>query len=613
MTTDAARFPDDGTWFAVLPDTDAGGAAAHLLRDGGALEEIPHASGRPWLLGRWAPGELTVAHAGAVRVAAAGPGAAALGDLSAPLAGLRTTDDLDRLVARLPGAHHLLCSAAGRVRAQGTLAHTRQVFHCRIAGCTVAADRADVLAAACGAPVDESVLALRLLSPSAPHPLGGLPLWQGVHAVPGDHFLLLDAHGNATTVRRWRPPPAELPLDEAADAVRDALAAAVAARTREGGTIGADLSGGMDSTSLCFLADGGPGRLLTYRHGSVDPAHDDAVWARIAVRALPAAEHLDAGVDGIPAVFAGLTTLDADPEEPFRWVRSHARLAHLARRMAAAGARLHMTGDGGDELFGSAPSALHSLVRARPVTALRQLRGHRALRRWPLAASVKALADASDYPRWLAARCGPLFDALPPLSVPSLWWGPPLRLPRWATPEATALVRERILRAAAEQPEPLGPLRMQHERLHYTQVCGRTVRLTDRLMAPYGVRLAAPYLDDRVIEAALAARLELHAPPDRYKPVLAHAMRDVVPAPLLRRTTKGAFGADTYTGLDRHRAELLALCTEDALLARRGLVDVGALRAALVAPHRDTGTIRPLDPTLAAERWLRTTIAGGSR
>ncbi|WP_116209813.1 hypothetical protein [Streptomyces olivoreticuli] len=78
MTADTAHFPDDGTWFAVLPDTDAGGAAARLLRDSGALEEIPHASGRPWLLGRWAPGGMTVVHAGAVRVAAAGPGAAAL-------------------------------------------------------------------------------------------------------------------------------------------------------------------------------------------------------------------------------------------------------------------------------------------------------------------------------------------------------------------------------------------------------------------------------------------------------------------------------------------------------------------------------------------------------
>lgn len=47
----------------------------------------------------------------------------------------------------------------------GTLAHTRRVFHCRIAGRTVAADRADVLAAACGAPIDESVLTLWLLSP----------------------------------------------------------------------------------------------------------------------------------------------------------------------------------------------------------------------------------------------------------------------------------------------------------------------------------------------------------------------------------------------------------------------------------------------------------------
>lgn len=612
MTAHTAGSTADGTWFAVLPDTGAGGAAALLLRRQ-ARDEVPHASGRPWLVGRWAPGDMTVAHAGTVRVAAAGPGAAALVRHSGTLGGLRDPADLARLAARLPGALHLLCSTAGRTMAQGTLAHTRRIFHCRLAGCAVAADRADVLAAALGAPVDEAALALQLLSPSPPHPLGGLPLWRGVHAVPGDHLLLLDGRGAATTVRRWRPPLPELPLDQAADAVRDALTAAVAARTHDGGTVGADLSGGMDSTSLCFLAFRGPARLLTYRQGSADPAHDDALWARIAVEALPAAEHLAAEADGVPAVFAGLTAPDADPEEPFRWVRSQARLAGLARRMAEAGARLHLTGDGGDELFGSMPSALHTLARARPLTALRGLRSHRALRRWPLIASLRAVADTADYPRWLASHGVPLLGPLPPPTVPSLWWGPPPRLPRWVTPRATALVRETVARTAAERPDPLAPSRVQHEHLHYAQVCGRAVRLADRLTARHGVRLAAPYLDDHVIGAALSARLELHAPPDRYKPVLACAMEGVVPDALLRRTTKGVFGADSYVGLDRHRAELLALCADDSELVRRGLVDAAALRAVLVAPHRDTASFRPLDPTLAAERWLRATTAGGSR
>ncbi|MBB5122104.1 hypothetical protein AF335_08665 [Streptomyces eurocidicus] len=612
MTAHTAGTSAGGTWFAVLPDTEAGGAAALLLRRE-AREEVPHASGRPWLLGRWAPGDMTVVHAGPVRIAAAGPGAAALVRHSGALGGLRAPADLARLAARLPGALHLLCSTAGRVMAQGTLAHTRRIFHCRLAGCQVAADRADVLATALGAPVDEAALALRLLSPSPPHPLGGLPLWRGVHAVPGDHLLLLDERGAATTVRRWRPPLPELPLDRTADAVRDALTAAVAARTHDGGTVGADLSGGMDSTSLCFLADRGPAHLLTYRQDSVDPAHDDALWARVAVAALPSAGHLETGADGAPAAFAGLTAPDADPEEPFRWVRSQARLADLARRMAEAGARLHLTGDGGDELFGAMPSALHSLARVRPVTALRRLRSHRALRRWPLTASLRAMADTSDYPRWLASHGGPLLGPLPSPTVPSLWWGPPPRLPRWVTPQATALVRESLARTAAERPDPLAPSRVQHEHLHYAQVCGRAVRLADRLTALYGVRLAAPYLDDHVIEAALSARLELHAPADRYKPVLARAMAGIVPAPLLGRTTKAVFGADSYVGLDRHRAELLDLCADDSALACRGLVDPAALRAALVAPHRDTASIRPLDPTLAAERWLRATTAGGPR
>ena len=119
-----------------------------------------------------------------------------------------------------------------------------------------------------------------------------------------------------------------------------------------------------------------------------------------------------------------------------------------------------------------------------------------------------------------------------------------------------------------------------------------------------GAQFTAPYLDDRVIEAALAVRLHERMTPWKYKPLLAAAVRSIVPDEILGRTTKGDFTADVYAGLKRHREGLLELFA-DSVLAQRGLIDTDVLRAAIVGVHPTFATLIPLEQTVACEIWLR--------
>jgi asparagine synthase (glutamine-hydrolysing) len=590
------------TWIVVLPDSDSGDAvAAPLLASVHRL--IRHASGRPWLLGCWPDDEVLLAEAGTARIALIGRCAGGTTALAAGLATIRRAADADALASRLSGCFHLVVSVAGQVRVQGSVAQTRRVFYARLGNATVAADRADVLARHVRADVDEAVLAARMMFPIAPPPLAGRALWQGVHAVPGDSYLRLDPDGAAEVVRWWRPPAPDRPLVEAVDAVREALQAAVRARTETCGAVSADLSGGLDSTSLCFLAAGHAVPLVTFRQESVDPGNDDARWAQHAAAALPQCRHLVTGHDGLPGKYAKLGGPGTDLEEPFNWVRSRADLAAIASRMAETGARLHLGGHGGDELFTVPPSYLHTLVRAHPWEAIRHLRGRQAIRRWSTAAMVRSLAERDDYPGWFARQASELFGpALDPI-MPCLSWGPPCRMPPWASAHALELVGT-LIRQNSTDLAPLAPIRAHHQILEHAAICGRTIRQADRLFAAAGTRLEAPYLDDRVIEAALAARLHDRGTPRCYKPLLAAAMAGTVPAPILHRRTKGEFSADTYVGLRRHRAELLCL-TEDSLLAERGLLDANALRRAIMTSYAKPEPLWLVDMTIATEMWLR--------
>lgn len=590
------------TWFVVLPDAPAARPIMKALR--GCQASLPrvvdHASGRPWLVGAWQPHELQLVAAGPARIAAFGDCPAQLDSRLLPQ-NVGGVDVLDAAAAHLPGAHHLVCSADGRVRMQGTLAQTRRVFHATVRGCTVAADRADVLAALTGAGLDDAAVVLRMLYPPAPHPLGEAPLWRGVSSVPGTDYLVLDPDGRGRVAARWRPPAPNVPIGIAAEPLRDTLVRAVTARSSVGGTVSADMSGGLDSTSLCFLVPQDQARLVTYRLEMSNPAQDDPMWARSAMAALPAAVHVVKRAGEVPMRYADIADAVADPEEPYFLTSSRGWLRAAGLAMAAMGSRVHFSGHGGDELFERSPVALRSLARTRPVAALRQLRDVCALYRWPLAPTLAAWADHRDYAGWLAAQANSLVAPSQPAYEDAFQWAALPRLPEWATKDAAALASERI-RAVAGRVDPLAATREQHRRLSVLQASGRMFRLAGRLMKETGPPLATPYLDDHVIAAALAVDPRATVDSRAYKPLLRQAMQGIVPDRLLGRGTSDEFSEDVHAGFTRHRPALLEML-EDSLLAERGLIDAAAMRAALQRPLR---VLWPVDATLSVEQWLRT-------
>lgn len=471
------------------------------------------------------------------------------------------------------------------------------MFHACLDGVTIAADRSDVLAAVIGSGVDERVLATRLLLSGGLYPLDELSIWQRVSSLPADYCLVLEPDGRSRTRRWWHCPDPVLSLTDGAEEVRAALIAAVGTCTAGGGTISADLSGGLDSTSLCHLAKGGPARLVTQHVLPADPSNDDIMWARRAQASLPQAQHITVG-EQVPSIFAGVTGSMDLVEEPAGWTRDPARTRYLIDLAIAAGSRLHLMGGGGDELFTYLPTYLHDLIRSKPLTALSRLRSYQLKHGARLLPLMRALVDRTSFRRWLT-RVADHVDA-GPRDAP-LAWGPMLTLPSWATPHAVEITRDVLREVADTAPVPLARQRGQHLALMHVRVGANGVRHLDQgLDLPH----AAPFLDDAVVEAVLSVRLDERALPHRYKPLLTTAMHGILPDPLRQRSTKGVYDTDVYQGFRQNRAELLDLF-DTAMLAQRDLIDPDRLRRFILGPHPHSRDLGALDPTLSAEVWLR--------
>ncbi|MCP3803397.1 asparagine synthase-related protein [Allokutzneria sp. A3M-2-11 16] len=599
---------EGGVDFLVLPDSAAGAHVAGLVVKGVAAQVVRHPSGRPWIVGSWREDEIVVATCGSRVVVLLGHALTTETRLQSIVDSCGALSELSVIPARVPGSFHMLASYAGHIRAQGTVSSACQLFHGRVHGATVLADRPQALAALAGTGVDDALVPMHLLSPAPPPPLEERCVWTGVVRVPDDSHISVQPDGSTRITRWWSMPDAVVPLEEGAAWVREALIDAVAARADKPGKTSSDLSGGMDSTSLSFLLAARTTGQITTRAEAADPANDDAVWAQRAAADLPDAEHVVIPREGVPENFAGALDPVPDAEGPFAWLRTRAVLEHHARLLADMGVSRHLTGHGGDELFYVMPAHDHSAVRVAPLTYLKHLRANRNLRRWSLPRTLRFLADNGSYQSWLTRSAATLSAPLGHSSDPSMGWGDPPRLPPWVTPRAEEAARALLLDAARRSPEPLSPLRAQHSTLEMARACGAGLRRANRVTAPLGVSWHAPFADDHVIGAALSVRLPDRVDANRYKPVLAAAMRGLVPEHVLGRPTKGEFSADVYAGLRRHKGELLDQCA-DLELARLGLVDAEAFRAVLLAPHPAARTLIPVITTLACESWLRSVAA----
>ncbi|MFC4563666.1 asparagine synthase-related protein [Nocardiopsis mangrovi] len=580
-----------GAWWLMLP-----GAAPEPPPDWPVIAR--HSSGRAWLVGE--PGPVLTAKVGEVKAAAIGDVLAEPGEFADALHRAVAHRDYDALTG-FAGSYQLLVSEPGRMLAYSDAAGLRRVYTARYGRAVVAGDRARVLAAVRGAGPDPEWTAGRMCAPAVPGPVRETRSpYEGVTPVPAGCRAELAGEQPAGITRYWHPPSAEAPLRDGAVRLREALENAIAGRVRHvGGPVTVELSGGLDSAALAALAVRAVGaeqvRLVT----TPSRTSGDLPWARLIAEHLGACHEV---LDDSPELFADLpNAVPSHTDEPPAAVGA-ARLAHTVSALARAGSRVHLNGQGGDEVLGAPLSHLGLLLRQRHHGAVRLLRGHAALHATSAVELARHALSSQPHWQWLreAAEC--LDGDVDPIRDAVAWEAYP-RMAPWASPHARRLVTDAL---AVSEVEPWGE-RTVHAAL-------ARVRTSAAAAATYGQAMTAlggppvvfPFFDRPVVEACLTVRPEARSDPWVFKPLLAEAMRDVLPEALLARTTKGSYTPDIHRGWARHRARVLDLVRSPAL-AELGLVEPDRLHRALVGWGAAGLPPAYVTDLLTLELWTRTT------
>lgn len=459
-------------------------------------------------MGSWAEHEIRTTEIPGCRAASFGVCLATAAELAAVLAKACRSGDYTGLTA-LPGNHVTVVEHKGGVTIVTDLAGLHPVFSTPWAGGAMFASSPLPLAHLTGSGPDLEWLTAALLCPSIPEAAGERSSFRGISRTRPGHMLILDSGGS------WQEEQLPVTLggssfDEGARAVRIALVTAVDRRAGLGQPITADLSGGLDSSTLALMmAARLPGGLPTITYADpVSGGTDDLAYARLCVAAEPKLDQIIVTGDETTLPF---TSLDRIPllDEPSQDTLLSGRTAARLAPAAAHNSRLHVSGDGGDIVLAGGLTYLADLVRARRIgdmvceaTAWARLR-HRPARRVIAAAVRLALTDYPDAVRGAAdlIRHG---GELNRRGVEDhLTWCALSPAAAWAT----RLTRRDLADRLEETAETLrGQRRATADTTALRDVRwnGGSSRSFSHLADHFGVPVHVPFLDNQVVAACMS-------------------------------------------------------------------------------------------------------------
>lgn len=422
-------------------------------------------------------------------------------------------------------------------------------------------------------------------------------LWEGVRALEAGTSRIVTERATRRHVH-WRPDPERRVRhrDDAAYAEHfgAVFADAVSARLRASGPVVAQVSGGLDSSSVAVQAE-------AERRRGVMGARA-LHFARLLFTGLPCDErvHSQAVADHLGVSLASIDVIARAPAP--RWIaaapdvyydptmRILEPLAHHARGL---GARVMLTGVGGDQLMQPtehhvASALLHGELGAAVRRASREATSPRGVARVLAAQALTAFAPRAFLRPFRRAR-----------RPPSERW-PLLSRRAQAVAMQSLEATEAALARTARDPETA----WMGGAITHSPSVSLALAVQDRASAHGGVELRHPFLDRRLVDFLLAIPVDQRVRGGETKGVLRRAMGVMLPTIVRSRTDKASFVCYVIRSLAEDGAEVLDLLKSNSRLVALGLVDGDALRVHL-GETRDALPVASLLAFVSLELWLR--------
>jgi asparagine synthase (glutamine-hydrolysing) len=426
-------------------------------------------------------------------------------------------------------------------------------------------------------------------------PAAHLTPYVGIHSVPPSSFVRL-AKGTKAVRKYWDFNPAKRILyrtdPEYEERFRTLFANSVRRRLRSDLPVLAELSGGMDSSSIVCMADEvmAQGKAVAPRldtisyYNDAEPSWNERPYfTEVEEKRGRAGCHISVDMD---------TSCDFNfDEDHFAVVPATVRRLDRAANefiscMTLGGNRVLLSGIGGDEITGGVPTPAPELANLFTRGRLSILR--RQLRVWAL----------QKRKPWLHL----LYESLSEFLPVTLRGGPENRRP---APWLSAQFIQQNRRALQGYPVRLnlfGALPSFQDNLHSLGSLRRQLSCSH----PYPLlELRYPYLDRDLLEFMFSIPREQVVRPHQRRSLMRRSLAGIVPDKVLNRKRKAFVVRGPMAAISERVPAFLHL-TSDMMCTAMGVVDEMAFAEVLKSVDRGQEIpIMPLMRTVTLEHWLR--------
>ena len=431
-------------------------------------------------------------------------------------------------------------------------------------------------------------------------PVSGLTPYKDVVSVKPGHVVTVNFNGDLRSERFWRLDPSrEIRYsqdEEYEEHARAELTEAIRCRLRSDRPVFAELSGGLDSSAIVCLGDQiiRQGEVQTQRLETVShvfdecPTSDERRYIHFveAQRQFPGNHIKDEDFRLLAQLPEDVTITTPNPV-----VLSFGFHSGVCQAMDQAGARVLLSGLGGDQMFGGVYGAYPGV--ADLLAAGKWLALNRSLREWS-----RAMKRSYVSLLWKDAIVRQF-----PQSFQAITSGRATQLPPWYNREFSTRMRlhERVLASARLSSFPTHSSRDQargfFSAVNSISSCWRNEQ--------FGIDVTYPFAHRPLVEFLQALPLDQFMRPGENRVVMRRMLAGILPEEIAKRRTKGNPREAIFRAIAREAGRLRSVF-ESSRLCARGYIEKQPLFAALDRARHGYETHSAfLVQTISLEFWLR--------
>ncbi|MGQ8925337.1 asparagine synthase C-terminal domain-containing protein [Streptococcus oralis] len=454
--------------------------------------------------------------------------------------------------------------------------------------------------------LNKTYFALRIVNFETIYPFSELTPWENIKLLNSRKMLVV-LEGQISQVFPFRSNGGNKRISEVAVELRQNVKDVLQKNLGKQIRISADLSGGLDSTSLCYFCKDLGVELNTIFLSPEDGADSDAIWSERASKEV-SAEHTVLPYSST-ITLNSLNPLDIykalpfGPSESFRYIS-------LARKIIEIGLKndigMHINGHGGDELFGPLSTMAWSLYHSNYPNRIKNLYGFARLNKFNLFKFFKSLVDnesLSDNLRCLECREIEQID----FDIKySSQWVPKPSVANFVTQTARDLITSCASSYAEQNIEPYSDDKSIHRILEEVEAHSLLQRdLNAMVPNDKSFRFLSPYTAYDIVESALQYNIDERFNAKVTKPMLAEIRSESMSLEYFKRRDKGEYTKSTFTEYNNRKNMLQKIFSEECLIYKLGLVDKRKLLQSLNKFSADGEQLENIMRIQIIEYWLR--------